>query len=138
MNKKAIKILVVDDDESILSSISRALETEGYTVITENKPEKALDYVRNNIVHIALVDILMPKIDGITVLNVIRDVNGLSQVIMMSAYTTVDRIITALESSANDFIIKPFDSVDVVLKTVERAAAKLDRWKKVLKDTGAI
>ncbi|MFO7736332.1 MAG: response regulator [bacterium] len=138
MNKKAIKILVVDDDESILSSISRALKTEGYTVITENKPEKALDYVRNNIVHIALVDILMPKIDGITVLNVIRDVNGLSQVIMMSAYTTVDRIITALESSANDFIIKPFDSVDVVLKTVERAAAKLDRWKKVLKDTGAI
>lgn len=138
MNKKAIKILVVDDEESILSSISRALETEGYTVIAENKPEKALDYVRNNIVHIALIDILMPKIDGITVLNVIRDVNGLTQVIMMSAYTTVDRIITALENSANDFIIKPFESVDIVLKTVDRAASKLDRWKKVLKDTGAI
>lgn len=138
MNKKNIRILILDDEESILSSLKRVIEARGYAVVTKSKPEEALEYVRNNIVHVALVDILMPGMDGITVLNIIKEISGLTQVIMMSAYSTIDRIVSSLESGANDFLLKPFENIDELMGVVELSVQKLERWKKVLTESGAI
>lgn len=138
MDRKKITVLILDDEENILSSLRRILEGCGYTVVTKNKPEDAIDYVRNNVVHIALLDILMPNMDGITVLNIIKEISGLTQVIMMSAYSTVDRIVSALENGANDFLIKPFDNIDAFITIVENSENKLLRWQKILSETGAI
>ncbi len=138
MNKKNVTILILDDEENILSSLRRILETQGYTIVTKSKPEEAIDFVRNNVVHVALLDVLMPNMDGITVLNIIKEISGLTQVIMMSAYSTVDRIVSALENGANDFLLKPFENIDDFVKIVEKSINKLERWKKVLSETGAI
>ncbi|HNW83133.1 MAG TPA: response regulator [bacterium] len=138
MNKKNINVLIIDDEDNILSSLKRILESSGYTVITKNRPEEAIDYVRNNIVHIALVDVLMPNMDGITVLNIIKEISGLTQVIMMSAYSTIDRIVSALENGANDFLLKPFDNIELFVTIVEESEKKLLRWQKTLSQTGAI
>lgn len=138
MNKKNINILIVDDEESILSSLKRVLEEKGYTVITKIKPEDAIEYLRSNIVHIALVDVTMPNIDGITALGMIKDISGLTQVIMMSAYAMTDRIIAALESGANDFLLKPFDNIDHLVSIIEESEKKLVRWQKVLGQVGAL
>lgn len=138
MNKKNIRILVLDDEENILSSLKRAIEARGYTVIVKSKPEEAIDYIRNNIVHVALLDILMPNMDGITVLNIVKEISGLTQVIMMSAYSTIDRIVSALESGANDFLLKPFDNIDELISVIDLSVEKLERWKKVLSESGAI
>ncbi len=138
MNKKNIRILILDDEENILSSLKRVIEARGYTVITKSRPEDAIEYIRNNIVHVALLDILMPNMDGITVLNIIKEISGLTQVIMMSAYSTVDRIVSSLESGANDFLLKPFNNIDELLGVIDLSVQKLERWKKVLTDSGAI
>jgi DNA-binding NtrC family response regulator len=138
MDRKKITVLILDDEKNILSSLKRILEACGYTVVTKDKPEDAIDYVRNNIVHIALLDILMPNMDGITVLNIIKEISGLTQVIMMSAYSTVDRIVSALENGANDFLLKPFDNIDAFIAIVESSENKLLRWQKILSETGAI
>ena len=138
MNKNNIKILVLDDEEQILASIKRLLMAEGYSVVTYNKPEDAINHIRNEVVHIALLDILLPNMDGITTLNIMKEISGLTQIIMMSAYSTVDRIVSALESWANDFMIKPFDSSEHLVELVNKSVEKLERWQGVLKEAGAV
>ena len=138
MNMKNINVLIIDDEESILSSLRRLLEDKGYNVVTSSNPEEALEYIRNNIIHIALIDVTMPNIDGFSALNMIKDINSITQIIMMSAYATTDRVIAALESGANDFLIKPFNNLDHVVSIVEESEKKLLRWQGVLKQLGAI
>lgn len=137
MNRKNINILIIDDEESTLTSLSRLLEGKGYTVNAYSNPEAALEYVRNNLVHIALIDVTMPQVDGMSALGMIKDISGLTQIIMMSAYATTDRVIASLESGANDFLLKPFDSLEHVVSIVEESEKKLVRWQAVLKHLGA-
>ncbi|MBR4489317.1 response regulator [bacterium] len=138
MNMKNINVLIIDDEESILSSLRRLLEDRGYNVVTYTNPSAAIEYMRNNIVHIALVDITMPTIDGLSALSMMKEVNGLTQIIMMSAYATTDRVIAALENGANDFLLKPFDNLGHIVSIVEESEKKLVRWQAVIKQLGAL
>ena len=138
MNKKNINVLILDDEESILSSLRRLLEDKGYNVVTNTNPAAAIEHMRNNIVHIALVDITMPTIDGLSALSMMKEVNGLTQIIMMSAYATTDRVIAALENGANDFLLKPFNNLEHVVSIVEESEKKLIRWQGVIKQLGAL
>ena len=137
MNKN-INVLISDDEESILSSLRRLLEDKGYNVVTNTNPAAAIEHMRNNIVHIALVDITMPTIDGLSALSMMKEVNGLTQIIMMSAYATTDRVIAALENGANDFLLKPFNNLEHVVSIVEESEKKLIRWQGVIRQLGAI
>ena len=138
MNKKNINVLIIDDEENILSSLRRLLEDKGYNVVTNSDPAAAIEYMRNNIVHIALIDITMPNLDGLSTLGMIKDVNGITQIIMMSAYATTDRVRAALENGANDFLLKPFNNLENVVSIVEESEKKLVRWQGVLKQLGAL
>ena len=138
MNKKNINVLIIDDEESILSSLRRLLEDKGYNVVTNTNPAAAIEHMRNNIVHIALVDIPRPTIDGLSALSMMKEVNGLTQIIMMSAYATTDRVIAALENGANDFLLKPFNNLEHVVSIVEESEKKLIRWQGVIRQLGAI
>ena len=138
MSNKNINVLIIDDEESILSSLRRLLEDKGYNVVTNTNPAAAIEYMRNNIVHIALVDITMPNMDGLSVLSMMKEVNGLTQIIMMSAYATTDRVIAALENGANDFLLKPFNNLEHVVSIVEESEKKLIRWQGVIKQLGAL
>ena len=138
MSNKNINVLIIDDEESILSSLRRLLEDKGYNVVTNTNPAAAIEYMRNNIVHIALVDITMPNMDGLSALSMMKEVNGLTQIIMMSAYATTDRVIAALENGANDFLLKPFNNLEHVVSIVEESEKKLIRWQGVIKQLGAL
>lgn len=138
MSNKNINVLILDDEESILSSLRRLLEDKGYNVVTNSNPAAAIEYMRNNIVHIALVDVTMPNMDGLSALSMMKEVNGLTQIIMMSAYATTDRVIAALENGANDFLLKPFNNLEHVISIVEESEKKLIRWQGVIKQLGAL
>lgn len=138
MNRQNINILVVDDEESVLAAVCGILRACGYNVKACSKPEDALDYAENNVVHIALVDFSMPNIDGISFVSMIREISSLTQIIMMCAYATSDRIVAAIENGACDFILKPFINPDAVASVVEVSERKLERLQGVLRELGVL
>ncbi|HMK65808.1 MAG TPA: UDP-3-O-acyl-N-acetylglucosamine deacetylase [Thermodesulfobacteriota bacterium] len=116
------KILVVDDEESVVKSISGVLEDEGFGVIKAKSGEEALVILREEDPPVTLLDIWMPGIDGIEVLKRIKLMAPECQVIMLSGHATISTAMAAVKLGAFDFIEKPL-SLDVLLQTVRRALA---------------
>ena len=112
------KILVVDDEEHIRRILKFQLEKKGYTVIAAENGEVALQLVRREAPHLVLLDLMMPKIDGFTVCQRIRENFQTSQipVIMLTARSDLDDKIKGLEGGANDYLIKPYSPQELFLR----------------------
>ncbi len=133
MNKQNYKILIVDDESDILESLKKNLVLEGYRVETTEDSQEALERIKNDKFHIVLTDIVMPKMDGIELLREIKSYDALAQVIMMTGYSTMDKTIKSLESGANDYILKPFKSVEYVISIINLSIDKLERWRESIR-----
>jgi DNA-binding NtrC family response regulator len=129
MNKRNYKILIVDDEDNILDALKKNLMLEGYKVDVSNNPSTALKKITNDKYHIVISDIIMPEFDGIELLKKIKDYDALTQVIMMTGYSTMDKTIQSLENGANDYILKPFKSIDYVIEIINLSIDKLERWR---------
>lgn len=127
--KQKYKILVVDDEEGIVSTLKNHLMLEGYTVDTAQSAEEAYTKIKKDKYHIVLTDIVMPEMDGIELLREIKGYDALTQVIMMTGYSTMDKTLSSLEFGANDYILKPFKSVEHVIQIVDYSIQKLERWR---------
>lgn len=127
--KQKYKILVVDDEEGILFTLKNHLKMADYNVETAQSGMEAYEKVRKDKYHIVLTDIVMPEMDGIELLKEIKKYDALTQVIMMTGYSTMDKTLSSLEHGANDYVLKPFKSVEHVLQIIEYSIQKLDRWR---------
>ena len=114
------KILIVDDEETIVKSITGVLEDEGFEITTAKHGEEALDLFQREIPLLTLLDIWMPGMDGIEVLKRMKGIEPNCPVIMLSGHATISTAMAAVKLGAFDFIEKPL-SLDVLLKTVYRA-----------------
>ncbi len=113
-------ILIVDDEESILDTLSSILEDEGHDVITASSGESAISKFIENPPDIILLDVWMPGIDGIETLKSIREKNRDVCVIMISGHSNIDTAVQAIRLGAYDFLEKPL-SLDKVLILIRRA-----------------
>jgi two-component system response regulator AtoC len=120
----AYSILVIDDEALTLRTIGRALQAEGYEVRVAMSGEEGLKLFNEEPTELALVDVVLPGIDGIEVLRQIKKRNSAAVVLMMSAYHMVDRAVESMKLGAYDYLIKPFHIVDM-LNTVHRAGEML-------------
>ena len=120
----AYSILVVDDEELTLRTISRCLRQEGFEVLTAASGEDALTIFQREKPSLTLLDIVLPGIDGVEVLRQIKQANPAAIVLMMSAYHLVDRAVEAMKLGAYDYLIKPFPLADM-LETIHRASEML-------------
>lgn len=109
------KILVVDDEEEILNLLEIYLSNEGYTVIKAIDGYSALDILKIEKPHLIVLDIMMPGIDGIEVLKEIRK-NINIPIIMLSAKGQNTDKITGLLTGADDYITKPFDQLEFIVR----------------------
>ena len=116
MPETKLCILVVDDDAQVLTLVRRVLESEKYRVTTADSGEAAMDTVENQPVALALLDIMMPGIDGYTVCKLIR-ARSLLPIIMLTAMGSDEDKVRGLNAGADDFVTKPF-SADVLLARV--------------------
>lgn len=104
------RILVVDDDPELHSLIGFALRREGYEVLEAHDAFEGLSILESEaVVDLALLDVMMPKMDGLMMLSQLRETNQDLPVIVMTALTTPDTAIGALRDQACDFLAKPFD-----------------------------
>ncbi len=101
------KIILVDDDSNILASVSLALRAEGWSVETYNDSEQGLVALQRNSPDIAVLDIKMPKMDGMELLKRLRDSNDVPVIFLTSKDDEIDEAI-GLRMGADDYITKPF------------------------------
>jgi len=127
------RILVVDDEDPILEVITRVLKGD-YAVDTARDGVEALDKLQQSKYNILLTDIVMPNMDGLTLLKQARELDPFIQVIVMTGYASVEMTLECLENGANKYVLKPFDIMDVK-KLIKLAVDRIDRWEEAVRQT---
>ena len=108
-------ILVVDDDKEIVESIEIFLKNEGYNVYKAYNGMEALDVLVNNDVHLILMDIMMPKLDGIKATIKIREEKNIPIILVSAKSEDTDKIM-GLNIGADDYITKPFNPLELIAR----------------------
>lgn len=106
------KIAIVDDETEILNMLNNFLKkSNNYVVTTYNNPVVAVDSIATGNYDLVLMDIMMPQMDGLTALEKIRERKPQIKAIIMTAHSTLDRVLKSHKIGATDYIMKPFDSL---------------------------
>ncbi len=113
-------ILVIDDDPELHELITFALDREGYQVLNARDAFEGLDAIEKHPVDLVLLDVMMPKMDGLEMLSRLRMYNKDLRVIIMTALSTPETAVSALRDQASDFLAKPFD-VNQLLSAIQNA-----------------
>ena len=106
------KILIVDDDPDICQYMKTLLESTGYTVSVISDPTIVLDRVKSETFHVLIVDLMMPKMDGIELIGQIRKHDSDVAIIVSTGYPSVDTAVDAMKLNVSDYVRKPFDVDD--------------------------
>jgi len=123
MDKNKINLLLVDDEESFLKSMSTRLEVREFNVIAVNRGEKALEAARTNPVDIALVDLKMPGIDGEETLKALKKEHKWMEVVILTGHGSVDSAVECTKSGAYLYLQKPCE-LDQLLDVLKDAYKK--------------
>jgi DNA-binding NtrC family response regulator len=115
MNRERTRILIVDDEEIVRESLSGWLEKDGYTVSTAHDGPSAIARLNAERWSILLVDMKMPGMDGLQVLEQAKKIQSDAAVVIMTAYATVDTAVAAMKLGAYDYLVKPFDPEEMSL-----------------------
>ena len=118
------KLLILDDEQSILDSLSRALADLGHELILCTDPHKALEIVKVDVPQVVITDLKMPGMDGLEVLQRVKEYNPDIQVILVTGHGSIDEAVMAMKKGAYDFIPKPFNKQEIS-SVVHRAFDKV-------------
>lgn len=136
-----VRILIVDDDKQICDYMQTLLENDGYVVKALSDPTLVEDEVRGGEYHVIILDLMMPKLDGIEVLRRIRGLDKDIAVVIFTAHPNLDSAIASMKLDAVDYIKKPFnvDEFRDVLSRVMRkkglARTPEEQLHKIIGDT---
>jgi two-component system response regulator MprA len=101
-------ILIAEDDRRIRDSLDRALQLEGYAVLTANDGARALELHQDRRADLLLLDVSMPNVDGLTVCRTIRSKGDDTPILMLTARHEIDDRVAGLDAGADDYLVKPF------------------------------
>ncbi len=124
-----VNILIVDDEEIVRESLASWLEEDGYEVKVAENADRALERLPEKDWNLAMVDLKMPGMDGIELMEEIRKTKPETIVIIMTAYATVDTAVQAMKKGAYDYIVKPFNPEDLSM-----TIRKIIEHQKLLKE----
>jgi len=110
------RILVVDDEKTVRTTLANVLEETGFTVSTAADGLQAVQRLAEQEFDVALVDIRMPGLDGLKVLARAKEISPDTQVIIITAFGTVESAVEAIKMGASDYVVKPFVFDDIIIK----------------------
>src|SRR4051794_15753297 len=119
----ATTVLIVDDEPSNLASLEKIFLREGMRVLTADGAKVALETARTHRVHVVLTDLMMPGTSGVELLRALKQVSPDTEVVVMTAYGTVETAVQAMRDGAYDFVEKPLKRIGIV-KSVRKAAER--------------
>lgn len=119
----SVRILIVDDDKAICDYMQTLLEKDGFVVKTLSDPTLVEDEVRQGDYHVMILDVMMPKLDGIEVLKRVRAIDTDVAVVMFTAHPNLDSAVASMKLDAVDYIKKPFN-VDEFREVLARVMKK--------------
>lgn len=120
-------ILVVEDDKEILEGIKIYLKNQGYVVFGASNGLEGLDVIEQEEIHLAIVDIMMPKMDGITMTMLLREKHEFPVIMLTAKSEEIDKI-TGLNIGADDYVTKPFAPMELMA----RVNSQLRRYRKYM------
>ncbi len=123
MENKDYHVLVCDDDEAIVEAISIYLTTEGYQVEKAYDGMQALEILKKKEIQLLIIDVMMPKMDGVRAVMKLRESNNIPVIILSAKSEDADKIL-GLRIGADDYVAKPFNPLELMA----RAASQLRRY----------
>ena len=105
-------VLVCDDEKDIVSALKIYLTSDGYEIYEAYNGKEALEIIKNNEIHLVLMDIMMPEMDGITAMVKIREFTNVPVILLTAKGEDTDKVL-GLTVGADDYITKPFNPVEL-------------------------
>lgn len=119
------RILVVDDDENICRLLKMYLANEGFQILVAHDGSKALEYVEKEKIDLIILDVMMPVMDGWDVCKAVRKISSVP-IIMLTARDMLDDKLLGFEAGADDYMVKPFETKELVARVKARLREKQD------------
>ena len=127
-----MKMMLVDDEERFLTTTQKILAKKGYDVLTAKSGAEALENLSMQNIHVVILDVKMPGMDGIATLKQIKRLYPLVEVIMLTGHATVESAVEGLKSGATDYLMKPTD-VNEIIEKAEEAFGKRQRLEEKIR-----
>jgi len=126
---KHARILIVDDDETIRTTMKAILEDEGYVVDLASTGEEAIQLTMKTTYNIALLDIRLPDMEGVELLKLMRDSVPRTRKVMVTGYPSMQNAIAALNKNADAYLLKPLDNEKLLNLVKEQLDAQANELK---------
>lgn len=123
-----MRVLLAEDEKALSKAIVKIFEKNNYSVDAAYDGEEALAYLESDCYDVAVLDIMMPKLDGISVLKKIRAEGNQIPVLMLTAKSDIEDRVLGLDSGANDYLPKPFDTRELLarIRSITRSKTEAD------------
>jgi len=128
-------ILIVDDEENMCRILSELLTRAGYSTYDTGNAKEALKIFKGNEISLVITDLIMPGINGLQLLSMLKQIDPALPVILITAYGTVDTAVEAMKKGAYDYILKPFDNEEILFVVKKAIASNRYRNKKLRRTT---
>ncbi|MBW1930138.1 MAG: response regulator [Deltaproteobacteria bacterium] len=129
---KDMKMMLVDDEERFLSTTKKLLARKGIDVLTATSGPEALEILREHNVHVVILDVKMPGMDGIATLKQIKRQYPMVEVIMLTGHATAESAVEGLKSGAADYLMKPAH-IDELIRKAQEAYVKRQRLEEKIR-----
>lgn len=133
MEKKMYNILICDDEKDIVSALKIYLSSEGYNTFEAYTGKQALEVVNSNEIHLVLMDVMMPEMDGISAMAKLREQSNLPVILLTAKSEDSDKIM-GLNIGADDYITKPFNPVELIARVKSQLRRYMSLGGAVKKD----
>jgi DNA-binding NtrC family response regulator len=126
-----IRVLIVDDEEQFVQQLAERLRLREYDVTTALNGEQALKTIKKYNFDVVILDVAMPGIDGIETLREMKKIKPLIEVIMLTGHATVESAIEGMKLGAFDYLLKPTNTEDLVMKVNSAYARKANQEERI-------
>jgi DNA-binding NtrC family response regulator len=126
-----MRIMLVDDEERFLQTTQKLLARHGYEAITASSGAECLEKLTRELVHVVILDVKMPGMDGVETLKRIKHEFPLVEVIMLTGHATTESAVEGMKSGATDYLVKPTDIDVLIAKAEEAFKRRLDLERKI-------